>query len=122
VTEVIRRGEVFLVNLDPVVGHEIGRSRPAVVVQNDVGNRFSPTTIVVAITEYSAKKATYPICVTLKAGEGGLEKKSIANTAQLRTIDRKRLAKRPLGRVSDVTLGEIDEALITSLGLERPAL
>jgi mRNA interferase MazF len=118
VSPVIHRGDVFLVNLDPVVGHEIGRSRPAIIVQNDVGNRFSPTTIVVAITEYSVKKATYPICVTVKAGEGGLEKKSIANAAQLRTIDRKRLSKRPLGRVSHDVLRQIDEALMTSLGLE----
>lgn len=114
----VHRGDVFLVNLDPVVGYEIGRSRPAIVVQNDVGNRFSPTTIVVAITDYSVKKAKFPICVTLKAGEGGLKKRSIANTSQVRTIDRQRLSKRPLGRVSSEVMQQLDEALSTSLGLE----
>lgn len=117
-TQAVHRGDVFLVNLDPVVGHEIGRSRPAVVVQNDVGNRFSPTTIVVAITDYTARKSKYPICVTLKAGEGGLNKKSIANASQVRTIDLERLGKHRLGHVSDDVMRHLDEALMTSLGLE----
>lgn len=81
----IRRGDVIRVKLDPVVAHEIGKARPAVVVQNDVGNEHSPTLIVVALTGYDARKARFPICATLDAGDGGLDRRSIANASQIRT-------------------------------------
>lgn len=113
----VRRGDVVLVNLDPVIGHEIGNQRPAVVVQNDVGNRFSPTVIVAAVTNYSEKKAAFPICVPVKPGEGGLKKRSIVNTSQIRTIDRRRIAGTRLGRLGPDTMLMLDEALGVSLGL-----
>ena len=58
----IRRGDIYYANLDPVVGRETGKTRPVLIIQNDIGNMYSPTTIVAVITEYSIKKASYPIC------------------------------------------------------------
>jgi len=113
----IRRGDVVLVNLDPTVGSEIGKTRPAVVVQNDVGNRFSATVIVVAITSYSLRKATFPVCVEIASGEAGLSRRSIANASQIRTVDRARLADAPLGRLMVPTMKALDEALRLSLAL-----
>lgn len=112
-----RRGDVVMVNLDPVVGREIGSSRPAVVVQNDVGNRFSPTLIVAAITGFSKAKAKFPFCVAVRAGEGGLSKDSIVNAALIRTIDKRRIAGTPLGRLQALTFDSVDEALRVSLAL-----
>jgi mRNA interferase MazF len=80
------RGDTVQVNFDPVVGHEIGKTRPAVIVQNDVGNKVSPTTIVAAITDHSDKKAAYPFCVKVPRGVGGMRKQSLINCAHLRTI------------------------------------
>ena len=79
----IKRGEVYYADLDPVIGSETGKTRPILVIQNDIGNRYSPTTIVSVITEYSDKKASYPICVTIKKTKG-LKKDSIVNLSQIR--------------------------------------
>ncbi|MBM4356009.1 MAG: type II toxin-antitoxin system PemK/MazF family toxin [Deltaproteobacteria bacterium] len=114
----LRRGDVVLVNLDPVVGNEIGKTRPALVVQNDVGNRYSPTVIVVAITEFGADKARFPICVPLEAGDGGLAKRSMANASQVRTVDRRRIVGAPLGRLAVPAMAKVDAALRISLELE----
>ncbi len=111
------RGQVVQVNLDPVVGSEIGKTRPAVVVQNDVGNRFSPTIIVVAITRFSKAKSRFPFCVPIAPGEGGLTAASIANTAQIRTVDRRRIADQLLGQLPPEVMQQIDAALVLSLGL-----
>ena len=62
----VKRGDIHYANLDPVVGRETGKTRPVLVIQNDIGNMYSPTTIVAIITEYSEKKASYPICVAIK--------------------------------------------------------
>ena len=113
----VRRGDVFLVDLEPVIGHEVGRIRPAVVVQNDIGNRLSPTLIVAAVTGYNKKKAGFPICVPVEPGEGGLKKRSIVNTSQIRTVDRRRIAGPRLGRLGSETLTRLDEALRVSLEL-----
>ena len=61
----VKRGEIYLAMLDPVIGSETGKTRPVLIVQNDIGNRYSPTTIVAVVTEYSEKKAAYPICVAV---------------------------------------------------------
>ena len=113
----LRRGEVVVVNLDPVLGHEIGRTRPAVVIQNDVGNRYSPTAIVAALTSHSDRKAMFPFCVAVDKGEGGLSQTSIVNTAQIRTVDKRRIVGQPLGRLSASTMLAVDTALRMSLGL-----
>ena len=110
-----KRGEVYRVSLDPVVGSEIGKTRPALVVQNDVGNRFSRVTIVAAITSKFGPKL-YPTEVPVPAGEGGLGQDSVVLLNQVRTVDRQRLVRR-LGRVRPKTLRGVDKALAVSLGL-----
>ena len=112
----IRRGDLFYAKLDPVIGHETGKTRPVVVVQNDIGNMYSPTTIVAIVTEYSEKKASYPICVVVKKG-GGLKKDSIVNLSQIRTIDKKRLIAPKITKLSNNLMKQIDEAIIHSMGL-----
>ena len=112
----VKRGDVVHVRFDPVVGREIGKTRPAVVIQNDVGNRVAPTTIVAALTAYSAKKAEYPFCVTIATGEAGIRKRSVVNCAHIRTVDRSRIRKR-LGELDAVTMDAVDEALRVSLSL-----
>ena len=112
----IKRGDVYYADLDPVKGHETGKTRPVVVIQNDIGNRYSPMTIVAIITEYSEKKASYPICVTVKKGKG-LRKDSIVNLSQIRTIDKKRLKTPRITKLSDKVIKKVDEAIMSSLGL-----
>lgn len=110
------RGMVVEVTLDPVVGHEQGRSRPCVVVQNDVGNRFSSTTIVVPLTGATHIKTTTPIYVFVKKGEGGTSKDSYILCDQIRTVDQQRF-RVVYGSLSDETMAKVDGALLVSLGL-----
>jgi len=104
------------INLDPTVGHEIRKTRPCLVVQNDVGNRFSPVTIVVPVggAEHVAK--IYPIHVLISKGEGGLTKDSVAMCNQIRCVDESRIGKTH-GHVSTATMAKVDQALKVSLGL-----
>ncbi|RQW08939.1 type II toxin-antitoxin system PemK/MazF family toxin [candidate division KSB1 bacterium] len=108
------RGEVYLVNLDPTIGSEIKKTRPAVIIQNDVGNQYSPITIIAPIT--SGDKAVYPVEVEVKKSEGGLDNNSLILLNQIRTVDQQRLVKR-LGRLDDQTMGKVDQAIMISLGL-----
>jgi mRNA interferase MazF len=112
-----RRGEVYLVSFDPAQGSEIQKTRPALILQNDVGNRFSPVTIVAAITS-SVGGRSYPTEVRIRAGEGGLEVDSVVLLSQIRSIDRRRLLRK-LGTMSRGTMGRVDRALIISLGLGK---
>ncbi len=112
----VKRGDIHYANLDPVVGRETGKTRPVLVIQNDIGNMYSPTTIVAVITEYSEKKASYPICVAIKKGNG-LNKDSVANLSQIRTIDKKRLVTPKLGTLPNDSMKEVDNALKNSLAL-----
>lgn len=112
---VFHRGEVYLVSFDPTRGAEIRKTRPAVVLQNDVANRFSPITIVAAITS-QFEVPLYPTEVLLKVPEGGLQADSVVLLNQIRSIDRRRLIRR-LGRVSVETMRQVDRALMLSLGL-----
>jgi mRNA interferase MazF len=105
---VIQRGDVVLVNLDPVVGSEVGKTRPAVVLQNDLANRSSPTVTVIPIS--SKVERVFPFQVQIPAGEGGLERDSKALCEQIRTLARGRLLER-LGRLSPERLQEIRAAL-----------
>jgi mRNA interferase MazF len=109
------RGEVWLVDFDPTLGAEIQKTRPALVIQNDIGNRVSPITIVAAIT-LTLKKA-YPFQVFVPAGEGGLVVDSIVTLNQIRSIDRQRLV-RYLGTVSPKTLRDVDKAVVVSLAID----
>ena len=110
----VRRGDIWLVNLDPTLGHEIQKSRPAVIIQNDIGNTFSSLTIVAPITSQGIEKV-YPIEALLKKNSG-LMKESKALLNQIRAVDKRRLIKK-LGHVPEETMRDIDEALKMSLGL-----
>jgi mRNA interferase MazF len=110
------RGMVVEVSLDPVVGHEQGRSRPCVVIQNDVGNRFASTTIIVPLTDAAHILAPSPIYVRIKKGDGGTTKDSYALCDQIRTVDQRRFSK-VFGTLSAETMALIDSALLISLGL-----
>ncbi len=109
------RGEVYMVNFDPTVGSEIKKTRPAVILQNNIGNRPSPTTIVAAI---SAQFDThlYPTEVFVEQGEGGLDKRCVVLLNQVRTVDKRRLTKK-LGTLKPGTMLRVDRALEISLGL-----
>jgi len=110
------RGTVVLIDLEPVKGHEQGRSRPCVVVQNDVGNRFSTTTIVVPLTDAAHIKLASPIYVLVKKGDGGTVKDSYALCDQIRVVDQRRFGK-IYGTLSAQTMQALDQALKISLGL-----
>lgn len=110
-----RRGDVFLVNFDPTVGSEIQKTRPAVIIQNNIGNRYSPVTIVAALSSADTD-ALYPTEVAIKAGEGGLDRPSVALLNQLRTIDKQRLVRK-MGSLSANAMRQVDAALLISLGL-----
>lgn len=112
---VVRRGDIFYADLNPVVGSEQGGMRPVLVVQNDVGNQFSPTVIVAAITTHIGK-ARIPTHVEIAASASGLERDSVVLLEQVRTIDRRRLRQK-VGHVDGEILGKVDEALKISLGL-----
>jgi mRNA interferase MazF len=110
------RGMVVEVSLDPVVGHEQGKSRPCVVVQNDVGNRFASTTIIVPLTDASRVKAPSPIYVPVKMGDGGTTKDSCILCDQIRVVDQSRFG-RVFGALAPETMARLDAALLISLGL-----
>ena len=110
-----KRGAVYLVNFDPTLGVEIRKTRPALVLQNDTANRHSPITIVAAITSHFGDRL-YPTEVLVEAPEGGLSTDSVILLNQIRSIDRRRLAKR-LGSANPETMTRVDQALRVSLGL-----
>ena len=112
------RGQIVEVDLDPVVGHEQGRLRPCVVVQNDVSNRFASTSIVVPLTDARHIEHRSPIYVLAARGDGGLKKDSLVLCDQIRTVDQQRFG-RFLGVLSHETLSAVDRALMISLGLAR---
>ncbi|MEK6973774.1 MAG: type II toxin-antitoxin system PemK/MazF family toxin [Nanoarchaeota archaeon] len=111
----LKRGEIWLVNLDPTIGHEIKKSRPSVIIQNDIGNKYSSITIIAPITSQDIDKI-YPIEVYLKKEGSGLVKESKALLNQIRAVDKRRLVKK-IGKVDYETLIKIDEAIKISLGL-----
>lgn len=114
--EEIRRGDIYFAILDPVIGSEQGGTRPVLVLQNDVGNRFSPTTIVAAVTS-RIRKGRLPTHVELPKERSHLDKDCVVLLEQLRTIDRRRLKQR-VARLDEETMRRIDEALKVSLGLK----
>ena len=112
---VVKRGDIFYADLSPVVGSEQGGVRPVLVVQNDVGNKFSPTVIISAITS-QINKAKLPTHIEITADEYGLAKDSVILLEQIRTIDKKRLKER-IGRLDDELMQMVDDALTVSFGL-----
>lgn len=108
------RGEVYWAEFDPVRGSEVGKTRPALVIQNDPGNRNSNSTIVAAISSrYDGRER--PFLVTLP--DGTLSKDSIVNCAHIRTMDKSRLKPGPIAVLDPVTMARVDAALRVSLGL-----
>ncbi len=112
---VVKRGDIFYADLSPVIGSEQGGTRPVLVVQNDVGNKFSPTVIIAAITS-QINKAKLPTHIEIKAHDVGLLKDSVILLEQVRTIDKKRLREK-IGRLDDEQLACVDEALGISFGI-----
>ena len=110
-----RRGELYLVNFDPTIGSEIKKTRPALILQNDIANRYSPVTIVAALSS-NISEPLYPTEVLVEPDKGGVEKSSVVLLNQIRTIDKLRLVKK-LGRLKQETMDHIDHALQISLGL-----
>jgi mRNA interferase MazF len=110
-----RRGEVYLVSFDPTVGAEIRKTRPALILQNDVANRWSPITIVAAITSHVEEKL-YPTEVRIDPPEGGLGAASVVLLNQVRSVDKRRLVRR-LGVLKPRSMAQVDRALQISLGL-----
>ena len=112
----IKRGDIYYADLSPVVGSEQGGIRPVLIVQNNVGNRYSPTVIAAAITS-QINKAKMPTHITVGAPNYGLTKDSIILTEQIRTLDKRRLRERA-GRIDTEAQHKVDAALGISFGLE----
>lgn len=111
----VKRGDLFFANLNPVVGSEQGGLRPVLIIQNDIGNNYSPTTIIAAVTS-RIKRAKLPTHVEIKKGRSPLDRDSVILCEQLRTIDKKRLAER-IGRLDEEIMEKVDAALGISLEL-----
>lgn len=112
---VVKRGDIFFADLSPVVGSEQGGVRPVLIVQNDVGNKYSPTIIAAAITS-QINKAKLPTHIEISAEEYGLTKDSVILLEQIRTIDKRRL-KDKIGRLDDSLMNVVNEAISVSFGL-----
>jgi len=112
---VVKKGDIFFADLSPVIGSEQGGVRPVIVIQNDIGNKYSPTVIVAAITS-QINKAKLPTHVEIRAGEHGLNKDSVILLEQLRTVDKRRLRER-IGRMDGDSMEKVNEALVISLGI-----
>jgi len=113
---VVKRGDIFYADLSPVVGSEQGGVRPVIIVQNDVGNKYSPTIIVAAITS-QINKAKLPTHVEISSEEYGLNKDSVVLLEQIRTLDKKRL-KDKIGHMTDSDMKKVDDALLISIGVQ----
>lgn len=111
----VRRGDIYYADLSPVVGSEQGGVRPVLIVQNDVGNKFSPTVIAAAITS-QRDKTNLPTHIEVDARACGLAKDSIVLLEQVRTIDKRRLREK-MGALDDGSMGKVNEALSVSFGL-----
>lgn len=111
----IKRGDIYYADLSPVVGSEQGGMRPVLIVQNDVGNRYSPTVIAAAITSRMGK-TRLPTHIDIYADRVGLSKDSVILLEQIRTIDKKRLGEK-MGHLDDDIMGEVNNAITISFGL-----
>ena len=112
---IVKRGEIYYADLSPVVGSEQGGIRPVLVIQNDIGNKYSPTVIAAAITS-QINKAKMPTHIELAAKDYGLNKDSVILLEQIRTIDKRRLREK-IGRIDDGLMASVNNALSISFGL-----
>ena len=115
---IVRRGDIYFADLSPVVGSEQGGIRPVLIVQNDVGNKHSPTVICAAITS-QMNKAKMPTHIEIPAAASGLTRNSVVLLEQIRTLDKRRL-REYLGRIDEKLMAEIDGAIAVSFGLHSP--
>jgi mRNA interferase MazF len=113
----VRRGDIYYADLSPVVGSEQGGMRPVLIVQNDTGNKHSPTVIAAAITS-QINKARLPTHIELSAKSYGLTKDSVILLEQIRTIDKRRL-KEHMGKLDDSLMNRVDNAIAVSFGLNE---
>ncbi len=111
----VRRGDIFYADLSPVVGSEQGGIRPVLIVQNDVGNKYSPTVIAAAITSQTEKN-NLPTHITVSSYECGLQRDSIVLLEQIRTLDKRRL-RECMGRLEENVMDRVDKAISISFGL-----
>ena len=116
----VHRGDVIEINLDPTVGSEANKGRPCVVIQNDVGNKYSPVIIVAVITGAENVPKRYPVDIPVQRGEGGLVKDSVVQCSQIRSVDEARILA-TLGKLEPSTMRQVDVALRISLGLNPNA-
>ena len=112
---IVKRGDIFYADLSPVIGSEQGGVRPVLIVQNDVGNKYSPTVIAAAITS-QINKAKMPTHIEISAQDYGLNKDSVILLEQIRTIDKRRLREK-IGRLDEMLMERVDDALSISFGL-----
>ena len=112
----IKRGDIYYADLSPVVGREQGGLRPVLIVQNDIGNRYSPTVIAAAITSKMGK-AKLPTHIDIYASEVGLAKDSVILLEQIRTLDKRRLREK-MGHLDEGVMNRVDGAIAVSFGLE----
>ena len=112
---IVKRGDIFYADLSPVIGSEQGGVRPVLIVQNDVGNKYSPTVIAAAITS-QINKAKMPTHIEISAQDYGLNKDSVILLEQIRTIDKRRLREK-IGRLDETLMERVDNALSVSFGL-----
>ena len=115
--QTVRRGDIFYADLSPVVGSEQGGLRPVLIIQNDVGNRYSPTVIAAAITSRMGK-TKLPTHIELAARSVGLSKDSVVLLEQIRTIDKRRLREH-MGRLDEQMMNRVDNAIAVSFGLPQ---
>lgn len=113
----IKRGELYYADLSPVVGSEQGGIRPVLVVQNDVGNKYSPTVIAAAVTS-KINKAKLPTHIELPSESYGLARDSVILLEQIRTLDKRRLKER-IGELNENTMTRVDKAILISLGFTK---
>ncbi len=112
---IVKRGDIYYADLSPVVGSEQGGVRPVLIIQNDIGNKYSPTVIATAITS-RINKAKMPTHIELDANGYGLSKDSVVLAEQIRTIDKQRLREK-IGHLDDNLMNRVNEALEISFGL-----
>ena len=111
----VKRGDIYYADLSPVVGSEQGGVRPVLIVQNDVGNKFSPTVIAAAITS-KREKNSLPTHIEVDAADCGLSKDSVVLLEQVRTLDKRRLREK-MGTLDTADMGKVNQALTVSFGL-----
>ncbi|HIK41594.1 type II toxin-antitoxin system PemK/MazF family toxin [Thermoleptolyngbya sp. M55_K2018_002] len=115
-TEVQRRGEVWLANLNPTQGSEQAGVRPVVVFQNDVVSQFSTTVVAIPLTT-NQRRAALPVCLLIRRGDGGLSEDSVALCFQIRVLDKARLIRK-LGQLAPETIAQLEDVVLLTLGYE----